>query len=492
MTEHEARQVLLVRACESAAQAPWSEADAAWASREAQRALGEQAAPDLLLVRRAALACTRLAEREPELAKAWAGGARAPAAWALWLLALLLGFALDALASGGRIHLLAAPFLLIAWNLAAYAALALRLAWRLRGDGDGPPRAGPLREAFAALAQSVARRIGRWNRTPPLARFAQDWAVLGRRLHAQRLAGVLHVGAAVLAIGALGSLYLRGLVFEYRAGWDSTFVSAPQAHAILSFVFWPALQLTGETLPTVEALEALRFSRGGGENAARWIHLLALSVALFVLLPRALLAAGAGWRAFRLARRFPLPLDSPYFQGLLRPRSGKGLVVEVLPYSYHLPPQAVQGLGALLSHSLGDGVELRLADALPWGGEDELDGQAPERPVAGHPPAGLLLPLFALSATPQRDTHGVFLENLRRQRADAPLRLALIDESGLRRRYTAADAAERLPQRRSAWQRLLDDLGFAALFVDLVQPELNNAAPALREALIARDAEPRR
>ncbi len=495
MNETEARRVLLVRAFEAPPAAPWSEADAAWASREALQTLGEQAPPQALLAQRAALASARLSEREPAIAHALsANSGRASLAWAFLLLAALAGLALDAVGSGERINILAPPFAaLIVWNLAVYAALGVRAMRRHRAGAGKFTPAGPAQRAIAGWAQAVAGRVGRRRKLPALATFARDWAVLGSPLHTQRMACVLHGAALAIAIGALASLYLRGLAFEYRAGWDSTFLSAEQVHAILSVVLWPALQLTGQVLPSAEQLASVRFSAGGTENAARWIHLIAVTLALFVLLPRALLAAWAAWRAHHLAEHFPLSLDTPYFLRVMRKHSGEGLAVEVLPYSYHLPPENARGLAAVMAHSLGEGVALRVADALPWGGEDDMDPQPKAAPAPAEPdPPDLLLPLFALSATPQRDTHGAFLQTLRARPHGTRVRLVLVDESGLRRRYSAADAPQRLAQRRDTWRRMLDDLGLAALFVDLAHPDLHAAGPPLQDALAGNDKEQRR
>ncbi len=77
----------------------------------------------------------------------------------------------------------------------------------------------------------------------------------------------------------------------------------------------PASHLTGIAAPDVAPL---RIGPGGDAqaSAAPWIHLYATTLALAVLLPRGLLALLAGWRARRLSRRFPLPLDTPYFEAL--------------------------------------------------------------------------------------------------------------------------------------------------------------------------------
>nr|MBA3598728.1 hypothetical protein [Methylibium sp.] len=141
MNEAEARRVLLVRAFETPPAAPWSDADAAWASREALQTLGEEAPAQALLAQRAALASARLSEREPAIAHVLsANSGRASLVWALLLLALLAGLALDAVGSGERINILAPPFAaLIVWNLAVYAVLAVRALRRHRPDAGTTP-----------------------------------------------------------------------------------------------------------------------------------------------------------------------------------------------------------------------------------------------------------------------------------------------------------------------------------------------------------------
>jgi len=280
-------------------------------------------------------------------------------------------------------------------------------------------------------------------------------------LQAARLASVLHAAAAALALGALLSLYLRGLAFEYLAGWTSTFLSAQSVHTLLGAVLGPASQLSGIPLPDADALAALRLSAGPGENAARWIHLYAITLGAVVVLPRLLLAALAAWRARRIAADFPLPLDEAYFGRLKRAHSGDRVAIQVLPYSYALPPAIEPELTRTLDHRFGPGVLVELAANIVLGGEDTVRAKTP----AG----GLLVALLSLTATPERETHGVFLRALVAQVPAAQLVVA-IDESGLRQRLAAADTETRVAQRRAAWQRLLDEIGLSAWFIDLRPP----------------------
>ena len=89
-----------------------------------------------------------------------------------------------------------------------------------------------------------------------------QWSALVAPLMAARAARVLHLAAALFALGAVAGLYVRGLVFEYRAGWESTFLDAPAVHALLSFFLSPAAQLIGIPFPSVDQIAALRFTSG--------------------------------------------------------------------------------------------------------------------------------------------------------------------------------------------------------------------------------------
>jgi hypothetical protein len=380
-----------------------------------------------------------LAERDPTIAAALraAVGTKAWIGVAVALLAFVLGVASDAIGPSQRINLLAPPLLaVLAWNLLAYAFMALHAA------APGPLRRG--------LAQALRRPSGNH---PALVRYAANWAEVGGRLHEARAATVLHACAFAFALGALASLYLRGLVFEYRAGWDSTFLSAAYVHALLSVVLGPASWLSGMQLPDAAGLELLRFSRGPGENAARWIHLHAITIALLVLVPRMLLAASAAWRARNLAERLPLAFDTPYFKRLLRARSGEPLPVEVLPYSYELPRELVPALRTELERHLGAPVSLHVAQSSRSGDEENVQASSDATVVA----------LFPLTATPERETHGVFVDALVSRRGSEHPLLVVVDESAFRQRF----GGNRITERRGAWQRMLADLGHTPVFVDL-------------------------
>jgi hypothetical protein len=309
-------------------------------------------------------------------------------------LALAGGLLADAAGPGRRIDLLSPPFLaVLGWNLAVYALLAIGALRRTAPD-------------------------------PKRARRALD------------LARLLHAGAAALALGLCIGLYARGLVFDYRAGWQSTFLDAPQVHAVLATLLAPASALTGIALPGVDGIAAMRLAAGGTASApaAPWIHLFATTLLLFVVLPRAALAAWAGLRARRL--------DALAVATTAPPRADESTVLRVLP---HALPAADRGA---LSRVLCATIDL--APPVPFGAETDV-----VLPTG----AGLHV-LVSLSATPEAEHHGVLLDRLR---AAAPV--LLVDESAYVARF-AHDPA-RIDERRAAWRAFAGARGVAARFIDL-------------------------
>lgn len=458
LDEAAARRLLLLRACETQAvpASLWSPEDGAWASRLAAETVPADASDARFLDERARHACERLLPRDRSLGAALRRRGL-PGAWLLAAAGLgaLAGALADSVGAAQRIDLLAVPVAaLLLWNLLVYAAIAVQA---LR------PAAG------GALRRWLSRRLQ--PRTGVLPAFSADWAQRSAPLNGARAALLLHLASAGLAAGLVAGLYARGLVLDYRAGWQSTFLDADAVYRLLSWVYAPAAALTGIGVPPAPALAALQVGPGTAASApaAPWIHLQATTLALFVLLPRGLLALRAALTAWRLSRRFPLSLAEPYFQRLLQTRRRAEAQVQVLPHGGAPTAQAVLGLRALLAAAFGDGVQLSVAPATAHGDED------------GAPQAGtgttLRLALVDLAATPEAEAQGRFLARL--QAGAAPLWL-LADETTFRRRFAGVPA--RLAERRQAWQRLAQAHGVRFLGVELERPqapELAAAAAAL-------------
>ncbi len=494
MNEAAAREVLLVQAFERAApESPnWTEADRAWASRLALASTGTRAAPEAYITERAHHALQRLAVREPALVR-WRERRLWRWQWVAWAMfvTFVIGLAADSIGGGQRINLLAPPmWAVIVWNLAVYlllighAVVALRhrgrrprrrivllmqrlLAWGRDRPGLAPARlwSGAARRKAAGHAAAVSRA------------YAASWIGNSAPLSSARATLVLHAGSAALALGLIAGMYLRGLVLDYRAAWESTFLDAATAHAALDVLLAPAAALSGIALPDAAAFAALRVAHGSGAvgaPAAPWIHLFALTLLLWVIVPRAVLAGWSAWRAHRLARRFPLALDSPYFQGLTRQLRGETARVHVLPYAQLPGAKTEAGLRALLVDAFGEALQLQIAPVVPFGGEDE----PPATPAAD---TTLIVALFDLAATPELEHQGRFAQQL--AAASAAGVVMLVDEAAFRERFGAA--SERLVQRRAAWRQLAEAIDTVPVLVDLEAPDLDAAGRALQAALAA-------
>lgn len=449
MTETEARRVLLVQAYEAGAESPlWTEADRSWATQLALQTAGAGAAPQAFVVERAGHALQRLLPRDAS-ARRWLESR----VWRpLWLplaalVAFVAGAALDHIGAPQRVELLAPPVWgVVAWNLAVYLALLLP-----------PPAAG--------LRGRLARRWGRGG-----SGHAALWARLAAPLWLARTALVLHTAAAAFAIGLASGMYLRGLVLDYRAGWQSTFLDAAAVQALLGTLLAPASAVTGIGIPDPAPLRVLP-GVAAVASAAPWIHLYAATLALFVVLPRAALAAAAAWRMRRLAAHFPLPLAGPYFERLLAQQQGRPVRVQVLPHAVDCSAQAALGLRAVLATAFGSEVELVIATRTAFGDEEAAAAIAPA------PGATLRVALFDLGASPEPETQGRFMAALT---GPVPL-LAVADEAEFRRRF--AGFPQRLTERRAAWQRLADEHAAGLVCTDLSAPDLAAAGRALQSAL---------
>ena len=471
MNEADALHVVAVRALETtdAGRTLASDADRSWASRAAAEVVGADAAPDAFLARRAVLALERIGERHPALPQAvralrwrpWVGTAAVAAAF-------VLGAFLDQIDTAQRVNVLAPPVLgLLVWNVAVYAVLAVGYVVRY---GE-PARPGPLSAAIRRYAGGFARPRGEGGVREAIVAFGDEWARRSAPLNGIRAVRILHLAAAMLAAGVLAGLYLRGLVLEYRATWESTFLDASAVRAIAAAVYLPGAALTGVPVPTVAEVAAIRAP--GGENAARWLHLIAATIAVVVIGPRLLLALAAWLVERHRAARFALPLDDAYFRRLLRGYRGGAARVRVLPYSYQPAPAALAGLEAIVARSFGGSAALVVAPSATYGADD---GLAPDA-AAG----STLVALFNATATPEREAHGAFLAALAALRDRAEVVFALVDEGPWLARFAAEPA--RTEERRSAWRALCAEAQVNVVFADLASPDLAAVDAALDAAI---------
>ncbi|CAN5184533.1 hypothetical protein BH11PSE9_BH11PSE9_03120 [soil metagenome] len=492
MNQTAAREALLVQAFETA-QPPspnWSDDDAAWATRLALQ--GNAGSPEAFIADRARHALQRLLPREPALER-WLARRVWRNAWvmAAVIVGLVFGLLADSIGSSQRINLLAPPlWAVVLWNLVVYALLLVHAAGSLVARPSRPVRVARwVQRAMLRGLPGAGSALHREGGALP--RFAAMWLRVSAPLSSARAATVLHAAAAALGLGLIAGMYLRGLVLDYRAAWESTFLSADATHAALAFVLAPAVAVSGLALPDVAAFESLRAAHGdvaAGASAAVWIHLYAITLLGLVVLPRSALALWSALRGRWLGEHIALPSNDPYFQRLLRHRSGDAAHVVVLPYAQAPSAAALRSLQAVFSRVFGESMQITVAPTIAFGAEDDEVNRA-----AVPAQATLAVALFDLSATPEAENHARFAQRLASSNAAAesagapgtscaPV-ILLIDEASFIRRFGAT--ADRLPQRRSAWQKLAESVSTLPVFVNLDAPDLAAVEAAVQRALVA-------
>ena len=477
MNEQIARRVVLVRAIENAdtGHQVLSEDDRKYASRSARELAAWQAADskaaatqEHFLEQRSEQIVKRLAERTPAFANFQRRSLGLPGFWAaLPLLALFAGALLDRIADPHRVDLLSAPLLfIIGWNLLVYLFLLIRaLIPRRKSGSSGQGLLRRLSVGKVAMPRKLPAAL-----STGLTNFIAEWAVLSEPLTRARLSRTVHLSAALFALGAVLSLYARGLLTQYVAGWESTFLDASQVHTLLSWLFAPVLLLfpflQGFSLADIESLRfGAGVSNAGGE---RWVHLYGATILLLVVLPRLILATLAGLRARRLARRFPLELEHPYFRRLADSiGAGTAAVLRVLPYSFTLDEARDRGLWTVAAMALGAQARVLLRPTVPYGEEPkEALGDTP------FDEAGVTVTaaLFSLAATPEKENHGAFLDYLVRNSKRGVA--VLLDESSLTERAAGqAGLDARVLERIALWRQFCSFHGTAATVVNLVDPD---------------------
>ena len=451
MDESTVRQLLLVRAHDQAIGPLWSAEDAAWATRLASRTVPEGTSPEKFLAERAKHALERLLPRDPEGARwlrrqgrGWlaAGGMTA-------LLGAMLGLATDFMGQRAYVDVLAPVFWgVVCWNVLVFVLLlgagTRSLLRRQRG------RVGRLRQAFAKYLGARLPTQG------PAGQAARHWVSVSVTARAVRVAVLLHVASASVALGLIAGMYLRALNHDYRVGWQSTVLDAELVHRLVSPVLTPAFKLSGGAAPDVATLASMRVGPGKTEatvTAKPWIHVFALVLLLFVIGPRVLLAAAGLIRAMWLSRHVAFSLDDDYFRSLLRSRPGAAVQrVLVMPYPAALSAQSALALRARVASEFGHDVALTIAPPTAVGDEEEsAAGLTDSRP-------DLLIVHVELGATPEKETHGRFVAALRKAFPNALLRL-VADDSEFVKRF--GHLPGRVSERQAAWRQFTDQEGLA-------------------------------
>jgi hypothetical protein len=436
-----------------------------------------------LLARRAARLRERLESRSPVVSQLLSLVGGAPhLGKVLLVLAFASGASLAALDGSRRINILAFPLIgLIAWNLLVYVVLIASRLRRGRRPTSGSPLVARFYERWVSWrTNGLLSRSSAFN--APLAtafrRFAADYAPIAHPLLVLRAKRLFHLAAAFVAIGLMAGLYVRGIALRYEAGWESTFLGPEMVGTILRVLYGPASALSGIALPgSVAEVDALRWTgSSGGAEAAPWIHLIAWTALLYIVIPRFLAVLANTVVLWHAARHPAAPPElNRYARLLIGGPAALRTTVVVQPYSYQLSGESIAGLETVLEQALGGPVDIELLPSIAYGDEDVFVPSMEQE---------LQILVFNLAATPEDENHGVILSTMRDRVSKL---LVVVDESPVVARMGSdASLDERLRERRDLWRRFVSGYGLRACIADLSRGHVGAAVAQVREALEAR------
>ena len=492
MTEDDARRIELVRAVEledreAGLLTREDREQADHCARAASGSLKGRRFEQVFIAARADFAAARVISRHK-----WLADLLKRSRWHGWigvivpLVALGVGALANEFGTDKRMDLIAVPLLgTIAWNIFVYFWIVVAgLAGRAKG-----------RQAAADPLAALLARIGSFGRRDPTegtateraaALFGARWTELTAPLNAARAVRTLHLSAALFATGLIGGIYIRALVIEYRAGWESTFLGPEAVRAILSAVLGPASWLSGVAIPPLPIISAMRWTGAetGGVNAAPWIHLYTLTLAGLVIAPRLLLAGWQGMAGFRLARNLPVAgREDFYIRRVLRASGASPGRARVTPYAYHPGEETRRRLAAALQAVLGDGADVRFDEPIGYGAEEHWAATHSPDPADDYH-----LLFFTLSSTPEAENHGQLASSLAQMRAHAgqgQIIGALVDESPYRVHFAGQTGLdERVATRLEGWRTVLAPAGILPIGVDLSNLENDALAKRIEANLI--------
>lgn len=334
LAEADARRVVLAQAIEAAdergALLGEAERDAAERAVLERRkiAAGERPQPQWYLPERAGEMLRTVQRRHPAIARleqAQAGLSRV--GWALAAIALVLGFASDLVGDPHRLNLLALPLLgFVAWNFAVYVLIVV--SWVARGR---PGFVDALLRWLAGMPAWLDAPVAGRLRRSVAAQFQLHWWGVAGALEGARVQRILHVAAAAWAVGVMLSLAWHGLGNEYRVGWESTWLQAPQVRWLANTISAPGRSVVQGAPFSLEEIERLHGWPGAGQPlSGRWVLLYIAFLFAVVVVPRLLLAAWSAWRAARLARAVRIDTAQPYFEQVMARVSPAQLSIALL------------------------------------------------------------------------------------------------------------------------------------------------------------------
>ena len=289
----------------------WESSDANRATRQAALAVGEDASAASFLVARARVVEKMIVAKNPTVKPT--ALRFTPPVWinaALVGIAFILGLLTDQFASeSSRINLLSLPFFgVLLWNILVYVMLLISgIRHKTSRDFLG------LRSALGILEKALTIKQVRLTKsiTTLLQPFVTHYA-----------ARAFHLAALFFVLGMICSVLLRGVGTAYTVGWESTwFANSPDiVYQIIALTYGIFTNFLGP-MPNILDVANMRFDRlsvnAVDVSAGLWLMRMIFMLAVFVAVPRLLLALKHTLQINALKKNFPLDLSERYYADIL-------------------------------------------------------------------------------------------------------------------------------------------------------------------------------
>jgi hypothetical protein len=367
--------------------------------------------------------------------------------WAVVVVCLIAGFFSNKLGDSKVIDVLAFPLLgVLIWNLLVYLLIGIGAFKK----GNEP---GWIAKIIDGIGERMAsNKLGgeaEGALEKGLREFGANWLQVTAPARESRIRFMLHIAAAVLAVGMIGGMYWKGLAVEYKAGWESTFITkAEPVQQFYSALFKPASLVSGIDAPSLEDVKQARLGEG---KAAVWIHLFATTVLIVVFVPRLLLAIFAWRRARRLEGDLDVEsIDPPYFRRLEKATLGGTSMALVVPHRIDPSPALRSAVRSYLHDQWGGALVIEFADEVGYGYEEDAAERLPlDRDVS------YIAFLMNLASTPEEESQGLLVDTLVRVSAEVE-KLVLLDTTSFTERFDGMPEKDRrIEERTQAWERLM-------------------------------------
>ena len=134
---------------------------------------------------------------------------------------------------------------------------------------------------------------------------------------------LLHLSAILAALGLIAGYDLRGgWMLRQVAGWGTTLFGPASAHTALATLYGAGSAVSHVPIPSAHDIQALAWTSptAGGGPAGQWLHLIAWTALLNIVLPRLVAIIVTTLSLWRHSASLRTPPSFPgYLAAVLRP-----------------------------------------------------------------------------------------------------------------------------------------------------------------------------